>query len=109
MGALAYVNNPANRSRKPGTTSATEYVMIPSTWILDGVEAFDNTSRYKRLPATIDATYALMTNENAYLGKTIHRKIDEAATAAAGGRIVYMDTNNSANDFYVRDSQSIKK
>lgn len=109
VGALAYVNNPANRSRKPGTTSATEYVMIPSTWILDGVEAFYNTSRYKRLPATIDATYALMTNENAYLGKTIHRKIDEAATAAAGGRIVYMDTNNSANDFYVRDSQSIKK
>lgn len=108
VGAQAYVNNPANRSRKPGSTSATEYVMIPSSWILDGVECFDSETRNKRLPATIDATYILMTNDQRYLGKTIHRNIDEAATAAAG-RIVYMDTNNSANDFYIRESQSIKE
>lgn len=108
VGAQAYVNNPANRSRKPGSTSATEYVMIPSSWILDGVECFDSETRNKRLPATIDATYILMTNDQRYLGKTIHRNIDEAATAAAG-RIVYMDTNDSANDFYIRESQSIKE
>lgn len=106
VGAQAFVNNPANRSRKPGTTSATEYIMIPSSWILDGVECFDVTTRNKRLPSSIDATYALQTES--YLGKTIHRKVDEAATQKAGGRIVYMDTNNSANDFYVRQSQSIK-
>ncbi len=108
IGAQAYINNPANRSRKPGTTSATEYVMIPSSWILDGVECFDVTTRNKRLPASIDATYSLMTDADRYLGKTIHRKIDQEETNKAGGRIVYMDTNNSANDFYVRESQSIK-
>lgn len=108
IGAQAYVSNPANRSRKPGTTSATEYVLIPSAWVLDGVECFDASTKNKRLPASIDATYALMENSEAYLGKTIHRKIDPVATAAAGGRVVYMDTNNSANDFYIRQSQSIK-
>ncbi|NCC46613.1 MAG: DUF4876 domain-containing protein, partial [Bacteroidia bacterium] len=40
-------------------------------------------------------------------GQSIHRKIDEAATAAAGGRIVYMDTNNSSNDFEVRSQVSL--
>lgn len=105
----AYVNDPENRSRRPGSSSSTEYVMIPSMWVLDGVEAFDSDTKNKRLPATIDATYALMTDDERYMGKTIHRKIDEAATAVAGDRIVYMDTNNSANDFYIRESQSIKK
>lgn len=109
VGAQAYVNNPANRSRKPGSSSSREYVMIPSTWILDGVELFDKDTKNKRLPATIDATYMLMTNDERYKGQTVHRRIDEEATAAAGGRIVYMDTNNSANDFYIRASQSIKE
>ena len=109
VGAQAYVNNPANRSRKPGTTSGTEYVLIPSSWVLDGVDCFDASTKNKRLPASIDATYALMETTEAYQGKTIHRKIDPVATAAAGGRIVYMDTNNSANDFYIRQSQSIKE
>lgn len=109
VGAQQYVNNPDNRSRKPGSSSSREYVMIPSSWILDGVETFDRETKNKRLPASVDASYALMTNDHRYMGKTIHRKVDETATAAAGGRIVYMDTNNSSNDFYVRDSQSIKE
>ncbi len=109
VGAQAYINNPANRSRKPGTTSATEYVMIPSSWVLDGVECFDVTTRNKRFPASIDATFVVMMDADRYLGKTIHRNIDVEATQKAGGRIVYMDTNNSANDFYVRSSQSIKE
>ncbi|PKO96793.1 MAG: DUF4876 domain-containing protein [Bacteroidetes bacterium HGW-Bacteroidetes-7] len=109
VGAQAYVNDPANRSRKPGTTSATEYIMIPSAWVLDGVESFDVTTKNKRLPASIDASYSLMESSDGYQGKTIHRKIDPIATAIAGGRIVYMDTNNSLNDFYVRESQSIKE
>ncbi|NCC46893.1 MAG: DUF4876 domain-containing protein, partial [Bacteroidia bacterium] len=109
VGAQAYVNNPANRSRRPASTSSTEYVMIPSAWVLDGVETFDRETKNKRMPASIDATYILMDNEDRYLGKTIHRKIDDEATAKAGGRIVYMDTNNSSNDFYIRDSQSIKE
>ncbi|MDD4492319.1 MAG: DUF4876 domain-containing protein, partial [Bacteroidales bacterium] len=40
-------------------------------------------------------------------GETVHRKIDAVATAAAGGRIVYMDTNNSSNDFEVKSKPSL--
>lgn len=76
VGAQEYVNNPANRSRKPGTTSSTEYIMIPSSWILDGVEIFDTDTKYKRLPATVDATYALFSAQDGFsLGKTLHRKL----------------------------------
>jgi hypothetical protein len=50
-----------------------------------------------------------MADADRYLGKTIHRVVDEEATSNAGGRIVYKDTNNSSNDFYVRASQSIKE
>lgn len=106
VGAHEYVNNPENRSRKPGTTTATEYVMIPSSWVLDGVECFDAATKFKRFPNTIDAGFALLnvTGE----GKTLHRRVDVEATAEAGGRVVYMDTNNSENDFEVRDIASIK-
>jgi hypothetical protein len=107
--AQTYVNDPANRSRKPGTTSSTEYVMIPSSWVLDGVECLNSVTLNKRLPASVDATYSLMTDADRYLSKTIHRKTDPVATQKAGGRVVYMDTNNSANDFYIRDTQSIKE
>ncbi len=109
IGAQAYVNNPANRSRRPASTSSTEYVMIPSAWVLDGVECFDRDTKNKRLPSSIDASYILMADADRYLGKTIHRVVDEEATSNAGGRIVYKDTNNSSNDFYVRASQSIKE
>jgi hypothetical protein len=107
-GAQAYVNNPENRKRKPGSSSVNEYVMIPSTWILDGVECFDKDTKFKRLPGSIDAGYALMESADRNVGKTLHRKIDEAATQKAGGRVVYMDTNNSNNDFEIRETQSIK-
>ncbi|GAB1474406.1 hypothetical protein MASR2M69_18470 [Bacteroidota bacterium] len=47
--------------------------------------------------------------QSRYLGKTIHRKIDQEETIKAGGRIrLYGYRNNSSNDFYVRESQSIK-
>lgn len=108
VGAQAFVNDPANRKRKPGSSASTEYVMIPSAWVLDGIECFDKNTKFKRLPGTVDAGFALMEDQDRYLGKTIHRKVDQAATLKAGGRIVYMDTNNSANDFEIRASQSIK-
>ncbi|OFY39472.1 MAG: hypothetical protein A2X18_05105 [Bacteroidetes bacterium GWF2_40_14] len=107
-GAHAYVNDPANRKRKPGSSSANEYVMIPSSWILDGVECFDRDTKFKRLPGSVDSGYALMGDGDRNIGKTLHRKIDVLATQKAGGRIVYMDTNNSNNDFEIRASQSIK-
>ena len=37
---------------------------------------------------------------------TIHRKLDETATAA-NGYPIYVDTNNSSVDFYERPTQSL--
>ena len=34
-------------------------------------------------------------------GQKYHRKVDNEETEKTGGRIVYMDTNNSSNDFEV--------
>jgi len=107
-GAQAFVNDPANRKRKPGSSSANEYVMIPSAWMLDGVECFDRDTKFKRLPGSVDSGYALLGDGDRNIGKTLHRKVDALASQKAGGRIVYMDTNNSNNDFEIRASQSIK-
>jgi len=107
-GAQAFVNDPANRKRKPGSSSSNEYVMIPSAWMLDGVECFDRDTKFKRLPGSVDSGYALLGDGDRNIGKTLHRKVDALASQKAGGRIVYMDTNNSNNDFEIRASQSIK-
>lgn len=109
ISAQAFINNPENRSRKPGAAGATTYVMIPSEWILDGVECFDTAAKFKRLPASVDAGYMLMGAGDAYQGKVIQRKVDIGASGAAGGRIVYQDTNNSTNDFVIKETQSIKE
>lgn len=104
-----FVNNPSNRSRKPGTTSALEYIMVPNSYVLDGVEVMSATTQNKRLPATVDASYVLFTQAaNAYQGHSVYRVKDNAATAAAGGRVVLMDTNNSSVDFTISDHQLIK-
>lgn len=111
-GAVSYANqtkNPQNFSKEPGSAGATLYLMIPGSWVLDGVECFDAGTKYKRVPPLIDASYSLLPTVDQYKGYTHHRKIDVQATAEAGGRIVYQDTNNSIEDFEIRKSQSIKK
>lgn len=104
--AKEFVNNPENRSTKPGTSSSTEYIMVPSSWIIDGMEVMRTASEYKRLPSTVDAGYCLFPKSDTYKGYTVHRYIDKEATATAG-RTVFMDTNNSLTDFYLREGQSI--
>ena len=110
VNAMEYINDKKKQRRKPNSSSTTVYVMIPSEWVLDGVECFDSDQKFKRLPSSIDNSFALMvTAEHQYLGHTLHRKVDEEATAKAGERIVYMDTNNSKEDFEIRMTQSIKE
>ncbi|MCI1720072.1 MAG: DUF4876 domain-containing protein [Bacteroidales bacterium] len=106
--AQGFINDPNNRSRKPGTSSAMEYIMVPSSFVLDAVEVMRSTTEYKRLPASVDASYVLFPPAaNSYKGHTVYRIVDEAATAKAG-RTILQDTNNSLADFAISDHQLLK-
>ena len=89
----------------PGST-VDNVVKIPFDWVVDAVEVFDGTSSLnsKRLPAIMDAGYVMQTDT--YLGRSLARNVDAAASAAAGYEVLE-DTNNSLNDFYERDKQSL--
>ena len=82
-------------------------LLVDKNLILDGVECFRNDTDTKRLRPEIDNGYIRTAGSGS--GESVHRKVDEAATAKAGGRIVYVDTNNSSNDFEVRSKPSLKK
>lgn len=81
-------------------------VKIPPQWVLDAVEVFDgrSASNVKRLMPSLDAGYVLLSD--IYLGHTLMRKTDEEASAKAGFEVL-ADTNNSGNDFYERERQSL--
>jgi len=89
---------------KPGSNDIC--VKIPWSWIIDGVEVYDGASsnNVKRLNDEVDAGFVYLSAP--FLGHTLHRRLDEAATAASGFEI-YRDTNNSSNDFYEREVQSL--
>ena len=93
-------NSPGNRDN--------DVLLIDKNLIVDGVECLISTSQTKRLRPEID-NGSVIIKEGGGAGKSVHRKIDAEATAAAGGRIVYQDTNNSSNDFEVRDIPTLKK
>lgn len=89
---------------KPGSSEIC--VKIPWEWIIDGAEVYSgsSTNNVKRLSDAVDAGFVYLSAS--FLGHTLHRRLDEAATAAAGFEI-YQDTNNSSNDFYEREVQSL--
>lgn len=91
----------------PGSSS-DRVVCVPEDWVLDGVEVFDEKSarNTKRLTNKIDAGNAFLSA--IYEGKTLMRKVDEAKSASRGYEVL-MDTNNSLNDFYESDTQSLWK
>lgn len=102
----AYLADRANSTiTKPGSTDLC--VKIPWEWILDGVEVYNGTAsnNTKRLPDSVDAGFVLLSGSA--MGHTLHRHLDEAATAASGYEI-YIDTNNSSTDLYEREEQSLK-
>ncbi|MDP3451686.1 MAG: DUF4876 domain-containing protein [Bacteroidales bacterium] len=94
-------------TRNPGyaTNRNFDVLMIDKELIVDGVECFRNVTDTKRLRPEIDNGFAM--TDGSGQGQSVHRKVDEAATAAAGGRIVYMDSNNSSNDFEKRATASL--
>ncbi len=106
---------------------------VPREWVLDGIEIFttSSTENKKRFTSDIDAGSVFLTNK---LGHTLYRNVNKAATEALpenagklvtgyakdpsgidaeasiknGAHIIYMDTNNSTNDFHERDKFSIR-
>ncbi|MEK7719179.1 MAG: DUF4876 domain-containing protein [Bacteroidota bacterium] len=91
-----FAADPANLITKPGSTSATKYLMVPKSYVIDAVEIVnaDETKRYKRLPVELDAGYTYL-DAGSYSSKSIRRK----AKLIVEGRVIYKDTNNSTADF----------
>ncbi len=89
----------------PGST-VDNVVKVPFDWVIDAVEVFDGTSstNSKRLSPSLDAGYVVQTD--LYLGRSLMRNVDEKASAVSGYEIL-VDTNNSLNDFYEREKQSL--
>ena len=79
---------------------------IPREWVIDAVELVNNSTKVnqKRMPTSLDAGVSY-TGET-YHGKSVSRKIKETLP---DGRIVYMDTNNSTNDFQVNEKAMVRR
>lgn len=79
---------------------------VPIGNVLDGVEVFSNAwdENYKRLTAAIDVGYVSLT---ARQGHSVERRIDTVESQRQG-HTVYIDTNNSSNDFVQRDHASLR-
>ena len=100
-----YVLQPDVVQTTPGN-SADRVVKVPYTWIVDGVEVFDGRSsgNKKRLSPAADAGF--VTLSDIFKGHTVRRKVNETASAENGFEVL-MDTNNSSNDFYESEIQSL--
>lgn len=86
--------------------SSIQMATIPPEWVIDGVEVFNggSTGNRKRLLSSIDAGY--VTLSETYKGHTLMRKTDEEASAQKGFEVL-LDSNNSSNDLYERETQSL--
>ena len=105
MPAGEYVLEPDVVRVTPGS-SADRVVVVPYEWIVDAVEVFDgrSSSNGKRVAPAADAGFVIQSD--IYKGHTLRRKVDEKASAENGYEVL-MDTNNSSNDFYESEIQSL--
>ena len=100
-----FVDSTDNITPVPGS-NVDNVVKVPHEWILDAVEVFEGSSsnNQKRLQSSVDAGYVMLSDT--FLGHSLLRLVDEEATAASGYEIL-RDTNNSLNDFYESEKQSL--
>ena len=100
-----FVSIPDNITPVPGS-SIDNVVKVPYEWVYDAVEVFDarSANNSKRLAPSADAGYALQTD--VFLGHSLIRHVDKEASAASGYEVL-TDTNNSLNDFYESEKQSL--
>lgn len=106
ISAEAYINDPENREPRPHSSNPNRrYVMIPAEWIMDCVDCVENAQQVpnKRVPNELnhEATYI---PGGAYSGQSLLRK----KTVDARGRLIYQDTNNSAEDMEI-SAPSLKR
>lgn len=101
----SFVQEAEHLVQVPGS-SVDRVVTVPIEWVVDALEVFNGGSsdNRKRLPASVDSGY--VTLSEIYKGRTLMRRTDEAASEAAGFEIL-QDTNNSSQDFYERETQSL--
>jgi len=110
-------------------------IQIPNEWIIDGVEVYsaaDKEKNQKRLTSDIDAGYVYLTNK---LGHALYRNVDKEETESLsenqgklvygyaddpsgidaeasmkkGAHIVFLDWNDSSNDFHERQKCSLRE
>ena len=100
-----FVDVADNITPVPGS-SVDNVVKVPYEWILDAVEVFEGSSsnNQKRLQPSVDAGYVMLSDT--FLGHSLIRMVDEEATVASGYEIL-RDSNNSLNDFYESEKQSL--
>lgn len=91
----------------PGS-SLDQVVCVPLDWVEDAVEVFDKrqSTNKKRIPPVLDAGF--VEQSNVYLGHTLRRKVDQEESAKDGFEIL-VDTNNSSEDMYESEIQSLKE
>lgn len=105
MTPLEYKDQPGSLRKKPGASATTEYLVIDKRWILDGIEFGNaNTTTHKRLPIEVN-TDIPKNNVTIGSGLSWHRKVKEVID----GRIIYQDTNNTADDFEQREIPSLRE
>ena len=100
-----FVREEDNITPVPGSI-VDNVVKIPFGWLTDAVEVFDgrSTTNVKRLPPGADAGY--VTQTDIFTGRSLMRKTDEAMSLAVGYEVL-VDTNNSSEDFYETEKQSL--
>ncbi len=132
----AFATNANNLWYSPNETHDAVHatVKVPNEWIIDAVEVFsaaDKDKNMKRLTADIDMGYVYLTNKQ---GHTLYRNVDQEyteersenagklvygyggdpsgidaeASIKKGAHIVYLDSNNSQDDFHERDKCSLR-
>jgi hypothetical protein len=86
-----------------GTSSTTRYAKIPVDYVWDAVELGNNESMVnaKRVPGLLDAGMSWV--GNIYCGLSVGRYFETDANGnpkkLENGSYIYMDTNNSTDDF----------
>lgn len=97
----AYITNPANFEARPEAANQSKrYLMIPKEWVIDCIDCVEGPSQvaFKRVPSELDNGAAYIPH-GTYSGQSLVRK--RAATLI--DRVIYQDTNNSAQDFEVSE------
>ena len=100
-----YVQSSGAVIQIPGS-SVDRVVVIDPEWVVDAVEVFNgsSTSNVKRLLPSLDAGYVSLSGT--FLGHSLLRRKDEALSSGLGFEVL-MDTNNSSEDFYETEKQTL--